>query len=274
MELGEFLELIGVGLLAGTWGSLIGAGGGFIMVPILLLIDNTLSAAVVTAVSLVAVFTNGVSGAAAYARQRRIDYRTGILFLAATLPGGVAGALVVNHIQKGSFQLIFGVLLILVSLYVFARPRRPTQARAVATGVPRRVQDAHGLKYEYSVNRMLGVPITFLVGFLAGMLGVGGGIFNVPSFVLILGIPIQVATATSQFMLVGTSFVANLTNIIEGDLSGQWPTAIALSIGTLVGGQVGARISQKFASVWLTRALSAALLVVGIRLLWSGATSV
>ena len=102
------------------------------------------------------------------------------------------------------------------------------------------------------------------------MLGVGGGIFNVPAFVILLGIPIQIATATSQFILVGTSFVANITNLIEGDLWGYWPSVLALSVGTLLGGQLGARISQKFDSVWLTRSLSLALLIVGTRLVHGG----
>jgi hypothetical protein len=120
------------------------------------------------------------------------------------------------------------------------------------------------------MSRPLGTTITFFVGFLASMLGVGGGIFTVPAFVLLLGIPIQVASATSQFMLVGTSLVASITNVLEGDLQGWWTAAIALSIGSLAGGQIGPRIAQKFGSVWLSRALSAGLLLVAVRLIANG----
>lgn len=266
----NFLELIALGLIAGTWGSLIGAGGGFLIVPILLLLNRDLSAAVATAVSLIAVFANGLSGALTYAKLGLIDYGLGALFLAATLPGAVSGALLVNHINKGPFQIIFGILLGLVGLYLFVKPRYSKPAAARTAREVRQLTDANGRQYRYSVSRPVGTAITFFVGFLASMLGVGGGIFSVPAFVMVLGIPIQVATATSQFMLVGTSLVASVTNVFEGDLHGWWAAAIALSIGSLAGGQIGPRIAQKFGSVWLSRALSSGLLLVAIRLVWNG----
>ena len=259
-----------MGLIAGTWGSLIGAGGGFLIVPILLFLSRELSAAGATAVSLVAVFANGFSGAIAYAKMRLIDYGLGLLFVAATLPGAVAGALLVNHIDKGPFQIIFGSLLGFVGIYLFIKPRTSGPAAARTKGKSRELTDARGRQYRYSVNRPLGTAITFLVGFLASMLGVGGGIFSVPAFVMLLGIPIQVAAATSQFMLVGTSLVASTTNVLEGDLRGWWAAAIALSIGSLAGGQIGPRIAQRFGSVWLSVALSTGLLVVAARLIANG----
>ncbi|MSQ22108.1 MAG: sulfite exporter TauE/SafE family protein [Dehalococcoidia bacterium] len=266
----RFLELAGLGLIASTWGALIGAGGGFIIVPFLLFFDRSLSPAVVTAVSLIAVFSNGVSGAIAYARLRRIDYRTGLVFLVATLPGGVVGARLVNHIDRGPFQVVFGILLVIVSLYIFARPRRPAQARVASSGSPRHLVDSRGTVYEYAVRLGPGAGITFIIGFLASMLGVGGGIFGVPVFVYLLGIPILVATATSQFMLIGTSGVANITNILEGDIHGLWATALALTVGAVIGGQIGARISQRISTVWVARALAAGLLLVGLRLAYGG----
>ena len=269
----DFTILVGTGLIAGSWGALIGAGGGFIMVPLLLFLRSDLSAAEVTAVSLVAVFANGVSGAIAYARLSRIDYRSGLVFLVAMLPGGVAGALLVNHIGKGLFQAIFGTLLVLVALYVFARPRRPTGVASASRGTPRRVVDVHGTVYEYKISLKLGTGITSLVGLLASTLGIGGGIFNVPSFVYILGLPLQVATATSQFMVMGTSAVATITNLLEGDLWGLWSIALALTLGTVVGAQVGARVSQHLSTGWVARILATGLLLVGARLVIGGTTS-
>lgn len=270
MEITNFLEFIALGLIAGTWGSLIGAGGGFLIVPILLLVSRELSAAGATAVSLIAVFANGLSGALTYAKLRLIDYGLGALFLAATLPGAVAGALLVNRIDKGPFQIIFGILLGLAGVYLFVRPSYSTPTAVRTTREIRQLRDAKGQQYRYSVSLPLGTVITFFVGFLASMLGVGGGIFSVPAFVMLLSIPIQVATATSQFMLVGTSLVASVTNVLEGDLLGWWAAAIALSIGSLAGGQIGPRVAQKFGSLWVSRALSSGLLLVAMRLVWNG----
>ena len=241
------------------------------MVPILLFLFDDKTAAVITAISLVAVFSNGVSGAAAYARLKRIDYRTGLIFLSATIPGAVVGALVISYLSRSVFQVVFGSLLLLVATFVFLRPGRAGSTQGTGSGSSMRLVDASGSVYEYRVNRRLGFVINLGVGFAAAMLGVGGGIINVPAFVLLLKIPIHIATATSQFMLVGTSFAANVTNIVEGDLSGQWVIVAALTIGTIAGAQLGARLSQRFASVWLARALGGGLIIVSIRLLISGA---
>lgn len=271
MSVTEFLELVAIGIGAGTWGTLIGAGGGFIIVPLLLFRDSTLEAATVTAVSLIAVLANGISGTLAYLRQMRIDYKSGVAFLLATLPGGVIGAIIVDYIDRVPFQATFGVLLGLVALYILYRSVRGiAKARAAQRGEPRRLVDSGGNIYEYIVNIRLGVAICFFIGFLSSMLGVGGGIFSVPAFTLILGIPIQVAAATSQFMLIGTASVANITNISQGDLNGFWLNALALSIGAIAGAQLGARLAKRIGSVWTSRALALGLLVVGVRLAIAG----
>ena len=264
----EILGLLIIGIVGGTWGSIIGAGGGFIIVPAMLIFHPTLSPAIVTAVSLIAVLANGISGASVYAKLKRIDYKTGAMFLIATLPGGIIGALLVNHINKSLFQTLVGILLITIAIYVFFK--KAPQNKSITDGSANRLlTDSTGNIYTYKVRIMTGIPIVFIVGFIAGLIGVGGGIVNVPAFILVVGIPLQVAVATSQFMIVGTSLASNITNIFEGDLSGQWPTAITLGIGTIIGGQIGSRLSQKFSSTIIIRALAIALLLVGIRLFFN-----
>ena len=268
----ELLGLLIIGIVGGTWGSLIGAGGGFIIVPAMLIFHPTLSPAIVTAVSLIAVLANSISGVSVYAKLKRIDYKTGLLFLLATLPGGVIGALLVNHIDKNLFQSLVGILLVMIAFYVFFK-KSPSRQSLPTTSFARSITDSTGSNYKYQVRIFTGIPIVFVVGFIAGMIGVGGGIINVPAFILLVGIPLQIAVATSQFMIVGTSLASNITNILEGDLSGQWPIAITLAIGTIIGGQIGSRLSQKIASVLIVRALAAALLLVGIRLLINSLTN-
>ncbi len=84
------LELAGLavlGLIVGAYGTIIGAGGGFILVPVLLLLYPDYQPEQLTAVSLAVVFANATSGSVAYGRQRRVDYLTGLLFAAASAPG-------------------------------------------------------------------------------------------------------------------------------------------------------------------------------------------
>jgi uncharacterized protein len=92
------LVLIGFGV--GAFGTVVGAGGGFILTPILLLLYPDESAQTLTAISLTAVFFNAASGSAAYARQRRIDYRSGTIFALATIPGAIGGALLVDVVSR------------------------------------------------------------------------------------------------------------------------------------------------------------------------------
>ena len=262
----EFLGLMLVGLLAGTYGSLIGAGGGFIMVPILILLFPSKLAATITAISLIAVFFTGLSSTIAYARQKRIDYRIGVIFLITAIPGSIIGALVVSFVPQSFFQIMFGVLLAGLAIYIFFKPRKEGTSTTTTNGTLRRLVDNKGTVYEYKVNQKIGIGMTGGVGFLAAMLGVGGGIINTPLFVVVLKIPIHIATATSQVIISGSSLAANITNILEGDLNDQWIIALALTIGAIIGAQLGARVSQKIKTPILTKCLALGLFIVGVNI--------
>src|SRR5690242_8768675 len=116
------------GAAVGAYGTLIGAGGGFIIVPVLLIfLGWTHQEAVGT--SLMVVTANAASGSFAYWRQRRIDLQTGWQFALATLPGAVLGSFVVDLLNGRIFNVIFGVLLVSVSLYLMVRPEKRASAR-------------------------------------------------------------------------------------------------------------------------------------------------
>src|SRR5439155_1366876 len=87
----ELLGLAGLGFAVGTYGTIVGLGGGFILVPVLLFLYPDYDPEHLTAISLFVVWTNTTSGSIAYARQGRIDYLTGLLFAASSAPGGLAG---------------------------------------------------------------------------------------------------------------------------------------------------------------------------------------
>ena len=261
--------LLALGVLAGTYGTIVGAGGGFVIIPAFLLLYPDDSAATVTGISLAVVLFNATSGSAAYARLRRIDYRTGVAFALATIPGAVAGALATQVVPRRAFEGLFAVVLISVSAYIALRP---TLSEAGGRSRPRpnayrSLVDAEGNRYSYDFNWQTGVGISFVVGLLASFLGLGGGIIHVPVMVAVLGFPAHIAVATSHFILVFTSLAATLVHVATGSLAGDWQKVIPLAIGAVVGAQVGARLSQRLpakAIVWL---LALALFAVAIRLL-------
>jgi uncharacterized membrane protein YfcA len=253
--------LLALGVLAGTYGTIVGAGGGFVIIPAFLLLYPDDSAATVTSISLAVVLFNATSGSVAYARLRRIDYRTGVAFALATIPGAVAGALATHAVPRRTFDALFGVVLISVSAYIALRP---TLSESGGRWWPRAntyrsLVDAEGNRYSYAFNWQTGVGISFLVGLLASFLGLGGGIIHVPVMVAVLGFPAHIAVATSHFILIFTS------------LAGDWQKVIPLAIGAVVGAQAGARLSQRLPEKAIVRLLALALFSVGIRLLVAAA---
>ena len=263
-----FIGLAALGLFVGAYGTLIGAGGGFVLVPVLLLLYPRYSPAEVTAVSLGVVFANAASGSVSYFRLRRADYRTGWWLAAATLPGAVLGAIVVGAIPRGVFEVIMGASLLVVGAYLVARPqgRMPLMLNSRFV-VEREITDSSGRSYSYRLNLGLAVLLSVAVGFVSSVLGIGGGIIHVPLLTTFFGFPEHVATATSHFVLMIMSGAATGTHILQGDYAATIGTTLALAAGVLVGAPVGASISQRVEGRWIVRLLAVALGIVGIRLL-------
>src|SRR5262245_8683574 len=115
----EYLWLLPLGVLIGAFGTLIGAGGGFILMPILLLVYPRDKTELITAISLAVVFFNALSGSFAYARMKRVDYKSGIAFSIATIPGAILGALATAYIPRRIFDLMFGVLMIIAAFMLW-----------------------------------------------------------------------------------------------------------------------------------------------------------
>ena len=249
MDLTVWLELGVLGLLVGTFGTLIGAGGGFLLVPLLLLLYPDTPASTITAISLAVVCMNATSGSVAYARLGRIDYRTGIVFALASAPGAVLGSLATGWLARGTFDTVFGVVLILLALYLLIWGKSP-----------------EGHDRPEHVNLWLGGILSFGVGFMSSVLGIGGGVIHVPLLIQFLGYPAHIATATSHFILAVMSLIGTATHIVNGDFVEGGRRTVALSVGVLVGAQLGAWLSQKVHGRWIMRSLAVGLLGVGGRL--------
>jgi uncharacterized membrane protein YfcA len=266
VETALLLALLGVGV--GAFGTILGAGGGFILTPILLIIYPHDSPETITAISLTAVFFNAASGTAAYLRQRRVDIASGSLFAAATLPGAVGGALLTGVVSRQIFDALLGGVLALLAVWLLSGERwRPKPPRH---GVWRRLLvDRQGLLYEYDVPVWRGALYSLVVGFVSSFLGIGGGVIHVPLLVRALGFPTHIATATSHYVLAWMAGVGTLTHIAAGSFGAGVRRAVAISIGVVIGAQVGAHVSRRIRGRHIERALAAALLVLAVRLLVS-----
>ncbi|PYG89932.1 hypothetical protein LY28_00532 [Ruminiclostridium sufflavum DSM 19573] len=265
----QFLWLIPLGFMVGTFGTLIGAGGGFILVPVLLLLYPDKSPETITSISLAVVFFNSLSGSIAYAKMKKIDYKSGLLFALATLPGSILGALTTSIIPRNIFNILFGALLIAASIFLMANPenKRTSGNTPSKKRVTRTITDIEGVVHTFSYNPVLGVIISIFVGYLSSVLGIGGGIIHVPVLVHSLNFPVHIATATSHFVLAGMSLSGTIVHLFSGALSKGIIQTIGLSIGVLFGAQLGARLSKRFGGSFIIRGLAIALGIAGIRIL-------
>ena len=253
-----------LGLLLGGFGTFIGAGGGFLFVPMLLLLYPGEAPGALAAISLFAVVINSLSGAVAYGRLRRIDYKAGVILVIGMTPSAILGALTTRYLSRDLFQLAFGFLFIALAVYLFFLPGRASLSpnMAVGKGV-RSLTDSAGRIFTYRIYYSYSIAVGFVIGFLGGLLGVGGGPFLVASMVGFLGFPAQVATGTSQFSLVLSTLAAVTTHLSDVSLRDVWLRAVLLAVGAVVGAQVGARLSYRSGSRLVVRALAVAILVVG-----------
>jgi uncharacterized protein len=239
-----------------------------ILVPILLLLYPDKSPETITSMSLAVVFFNALSGSIAYARMRRIDFKSGIIFAIATIPGSILGAYTTSFIPRNIFNGVLAVLLIAASIFLMLKPKnkKVIEGEPSKNYISRSITDIEGITHAFSYNPVLGIIISILVGYISSLLGIGG-IIHVPVLVHVLNFPVHIATATSHFILAVMSLSGTVVHIVSGVLSKGMFQTLALSIGVLFGAQLGARLSNKFHGVWIIRSLAIALGLVGIRIL-------
>lgn len=252
----EFLFLFLLGTGVGIFGTLVGIGGGLILVPIFIMFMSPAtfaSAPQVIGTSLVVVFLNAVSGAIAYIRQRRVFFDAAIPFALATLPGAFLGSYVADAFNAHSLNLAFGSFLIVMSILLYWNSRRKNSGLTDF--------DPHTFKY----NRALGIAMSTVVGFLSSIFGIGGGIIHVPLMICLLDFPTHIATATSHFVLAVSSFSGVLSHFWLQHI--VWEVAISVGIGATIGAQIGAKISRKTKPRIIQILLAGAAFAVGLRLI-------
>jgi uncharacterized membrane protein YfcA len=247
-----------IGIAVGAFGTIVGVGGGFIIVPLLLFVYHA-PAQYAVGTSLSIICLNAISGTVTYARQKRIDYRTGIIFAVSTLPGAVLGASIIDYISGAAFDVGFGVfLLIMAAVMIF---------RSSVTQIEKSHEDIHIFNPDkrISYNVPLGMIVSFLVGFLSSLAGVGGGIVHVPAMIYLFGFPPFIAVSTSHFILAISTTVGAVSHAALNHI--LWEMLPALGAGVILGAQIGARLSKKVRTKFIIRGLALAVIFVAVRLI-------
>ncbi|MDX8044730.1 sulfite exporter TauE/SafE family protein [Gracilibacillus sp. S3-1-1] len=266
-----------VGLLSAALGSIVGFGGGVILVPVLLILHTTTplfdwaDSSTIVGISLVIMIFTGFSSTYAYAKRKQIDYKSGFYFIIGSLPGGIVGALLNQFVETDTFSLFLGIFMIIIFAMFFLKkePKQlDGQVDKVKSHKVAREMIVGETTYHYSFSPIIAFIIAFIVGMLSGFFGIGGGSLMVPAMMILFYFPPHIATATSMFIIFVLSFVSSGTHIILGHV--EWQYVWAFIPGALLGGIVGAKINQQLSSKAIEFLLKAVVLFIGLRLIWQG----
>lgn len=264
----DMILLLPVAFLIGTIAAMTGVGGGVFIVPLLFLVPpyNSIGIEKAVGTSLATIIFTSLSSTLGYSRQRRIDYKVGLILTLTTIPGAFVGAYLTSFITQKLLGLIFGIFLIFVALrmifkldfYRFSIPR-------MRKGWRRKIMDSDGTLFEYDVNVNQGLVLSFFGGLSSGLLGIGGGALMVPILHLMMNFPMHITVATSMFIMIFTSISGATTHFSLGNVRADY--AIFLSIGVIFGAQFGAYLSKRISGKNLRRIFGVVLLLISIRMI-------
>ena len=257
-----------VSMAAGGFGSMVGIGGGLVIVPLLSLALGY-DVKVAIAASLIGVIATSLSASPRYIRSGIADRRLGMLLLVAAALGGLAGGLTAGYLDGRTLSLLFALLLTGVALRMLWQLRHPVERPTIdevdgSEGFySTYVEPTSGAEVAYRAHRMVpGTLVSFLAGNVSGLLGVGGGVINVPTMNVLMGVPIRVATTTSTYMLAATATASAMVYLASGLLDPLLAAPVAL--GVIVGARAGARLSMRLSQDLLRLAFIAVAAVFAI----------
>jgi uncharacterized membrane protein YfcA len=259
----EYIIFLLLGTGVGIFGTLVGIGGGMVLVPVFILFmsDGGIypyfkSAPQIIGTSLFVVLTNALSGTIAYIRQKRVFFNAAIPFALATLPGAFLGSYIADKFDGQMLDFCFGCFLLIMSGIMYWNTRRQPPLDNIVIG-----KDFH-------YNRPLGIISSLGVGFISSIFGIGGGIVHVPVMIYLLGFPVHIATATSHFVLACSSLSGVISHVMLHHV--VWIPAICIGIGAGIGAQIGARLSKKTKSRSILVLLALAVFAMGLKLIFMG----
>jgi len=237
-----------IGILIGFVAGLFGVGGGFLIVPTLTLMSVPIHVSIGTSLSCIAV--SSLASSYSHFRKERVLFKVSMLKEIFSIPFAILGAYLTIFLNTTQLVIAFSIVLIYVA-YRMAKENG--------------INDA-GKSYDKTKINYKAVPLVGIIaGLSSGLLGISGGILNVPLFYSLTGIPIHYAIATSSFAIFFTSLAGALGHYSLGQV--DLGKVILLAPGLIIGGYVGAKMSHKIKQEKLRKWFSIMLIMIGIMML-------
>ncbi len=259
-------ELAAIGAVAGVLGSLVGLGGGFIVIPLLRLAFG-LPPAETAGISLVMVFANSLGGSIGYLRDRRADVKLALTVAATGIPASLLGAYLVGKISVEGFDYLYGAMLLFFFAFILRRRNAPPPAGPIRAPdlEERTLIDAAGERFTYETSVTLSLICGVALGLVSSFFGIGGGVIFVMFFIAILRMPAHIVTATATLAILFTSPAGVLWQVANGRV--DWAFALPLAAGGVLGGQLGPRIARRLSSPQILTVLAYSLLAAAAALI-------
>lgn len=267
MILGYFLlSMFLISIAAGFLGSIVGIGGGLIIIPVLTIFFGV-DIHFAIAASIVSIIATSSGAAATYVRDRMTNLRIGMFLELGTTAGAIAGAGVAAYANSLALEIVFALVMVVSLIPLVRKFGEDIPAKPELLGLSKRLKlqgayaESDGSTVEYNAARP-GVGLLSMVGagFLSALLGIGGGTFKVLSMDLAMKLPMKVSTTTSNFMIGVTAAASAGIYFVRGDVN---PAIVApVALGVLIGAYFGAKALPKAKNPTIRR-LFAIVLVAG-----------
>jgi len=263
--------ILSTSFIAGIIGSLLGLGGGIILVPALtILFDLPIHQAI--GVSFIGVLVNSSSSSIVYIKNRITDLRLSSILELGAVTGSIIGAYTALQIDSSILSVIFGIVLGYIAINMYVKSRKNSENNNIeskSNDERKYFDESTNEIITYSVKREKeGTIISVIGGIFSGLLGLGGGAIFVPIMNRIMNIPIKVAIATSSFMIGVTSLVGALIFFNNGLIDVTLVSPIIL--GIFFGAQIGSRINKVIDKQILTNIFCIVLIYIALRMIING----
>lgn len=238
-----FIGACGAGLL----GSLVGLGGGILIVPLLTIVFK-LPIYFAIGASIISVIGTSSGAAAAYVRDHLTNMRVGMFLELATTIGAITGAFVAAFLAPGLLAVVFGIILLssIIPSVLRIGEQFPRGVKNDRLATWFRLSGSYpdrclGRTISYQVSRTpFGLALMYIAGLISGLLGIGSGTFKVLALDALMRLPLKVSTTTSNFMIGVTAAASAGIYFSRGDIPPLVAAPVAL--GVLAGALLGARL--------------------------------
>jgi uncharacterized membrane protein YfcA len=236
----QIIVLFCVFFLASIVFMMFGQGGGAVYVPMLLAFGLPLYRCAATSQVLILAAT--ISALLVFQKAGLVDWSLAFIVEPPTNLGAFLGGYLSPYFPAAFSKLAFACIILIGAWFMI----RPIQDRQIESADKNEhlfcLKRNFGSK-SYALNLLAIIPLMIFAGFVAGMLGVGGGLIKVPALVLLGGVPIKIAVGSSSLMIGITALMGLFGHALVGHF--ELKLALTLGVAVLAGSQIGARLGVK-----------------------------